>query len=215
MRKTGHIWDVCEPCNNGWMSRLNTAVDAPIDRLCAGDWALGPEERRIVAAWLTMLTMSYEHHDKDTMATQFDERSRLREEIAPPPNWFVLAAPHDAPNWQDRLNHTGAASADWIEGEDAPKPEIAEGAPPCDLQLTVSTFNTIAFMTVSAHGDPEACETHGQLADFAERRGFQLIWPIEADLVQPQAAVDDRLMDEVANQFFREMGMASAGPKAG
>lgn len=117
MCKNGHIRNVCEPCNNVWMSQLNSAVDVPIGRLCAGDWMLEPDERRIVSAWLTMLTMSYEHHDIETMATAFSERSYLRENITPPPNWFILAAPHDAPDWESRLNHTGAATQDLIEGE--------------------------------------------------------------------------------------------------
>jgi hypothetical protein len=53
---------VCEECNTGWMSRLETAVIPILTPIIKGSFcAITPDRRRLIAEWLTLKTMVLEH----------------------------------------------------------------------------------------------------------------------------------------------------------
>lgn len=195
----------CGPCNRGWMVAINKAAEPALVRLSKGDWALSEQDRLAASAWLTMLTMSYEFHDRETLASRFCDRNFLKLFKRPPYDWFVLGAPHHANVWASRIHHTGAYVA---ESPFAPRRISIENTsdfPVCNLQSTVSTFGGIAFMTVSAHGEAASSGTHDMLAYFAQQHGFQVLWPLGSQLPTPWRSVGDEDLSEVADRYFLDM----------
>ncbi len=72
------IRNVCEACNNGWMSNLQIAAKPFVEALAGGN-ALTPvaDERTVIARWVVMTSMSLQSLGRQLYATQ-EQRSALK-----------------------------------------------------------------------------------------------------------------------------------------
>jgi hypothetical protein len=62
---------VCEPCNNGWMSRLETEAQPFILDLLAGAGVLGAYGLQVIGRWAVKTAMMFEfQHPRSVVATQ-------------------------------------------------------------------------------------------------------------------------------------------------
>lgn len=57
------VWHTCEPCNTGWMSRLQNDARPLILRLAQGDrWPLSSDEKALLSRWAAMTAINVEVH---------------------------------------------------------------------------------------------------------------------------------------------------------
>lgn len=199
---------VCKACNTGWMKKLNEDAEPILAKMAVGKWPEIDSERRLAAAWLTMLTMSLEFHDLRTMATRQCDRSSLRETLEPPEGWTILIGPHNAPGWTERVGHTGLGI--WRPGNE-PRGNLKQRfrhRPSSNFQITVSTFGKMAFCTNSAHSDALLSIEPEKFVSEARVHGFHVLWPIVpgANDMNFTRQITDAGMDAVANNLFRALG---------
>jgi hypothetical protein len=77
--KRGHqyyqtVWNVCEKCNGGWMSRLHIEAQNIIIRFAGGEWPdLTAKESFILARWATMVAINLECMSRQIITTQFQK----------------------------------------------------------------------------------------------------------------------------------------------
>lgn len=81
---------VCEPCNNGWMSRVVDRARPVLTRMNYGYWgAVSGEEVAALSRWIAMFTMSFEFADRETVCIP----QHVREEFARGddlgPDWLI------------------------------------------------------------------------------------------------------------------------------
>ena len=80
----------CESCNNGWMSRRQSAAKEVLTRLAKGDWSeISAEDQANLAAWASMFSMTFENADLRTACSTEQERAHLMQKGSPPPGWWV------------------------------------------------------------------------------------------------------------------------------
>ena len=85
---------VCQSCNNGWMSRLQSAAKPYLEPLLVADFvALHRNAQMALAAWAAMFTMVWEFADPPTACITPAERMLFKEAQLTPPNWFIWIAP--------------------------------------------------------------------------------------------------------------------------
>lgn len=181
---------VCGPCNNGWMSRLQSAAKPLIGELLQGKWRdLSRLEQCTLAAWATMFAMVVEYLDPRTVAISQEQRTEFFRTGGPPENFKV---------WIGRLmpgtRHHGSfyhqALSVYLEGE--PRPNV---------QSNVIALDGLLFLVVSARRNYVIGEQLDSDKDFhfgeIELRdwlnlGLGQLWPVKgARLAPPERSLDD------------------------
>lgn len=70
---------VCQPCNNEWMSRLQSNAKPLLEQMILGNRILiGPEAQRIIAAWATMTAMVMDFAEPPDPGPIYDQDQRTR-----------------------------------------------------------------------------------------------------------------------------------------
>jgi len=161
----------CRACNMGWMKAVNEAAEPVLARFSAGDWyEINDEEKRALAAWATMFTMTYEYIDHATIAASQYERDYVRENAIPPENWYVMIALYDVGYWTDATLHSGL----WVT-----PPEYDPSLAPMNTQITTSTFGKLLFHTFSTRADFDM-----NVGEYAFRLGLQTVWPLNGTRIR-------------------------------
>lgn len=84
------LYVVCQGCNSGWMSILQTRAKPLILSLFQRSWCLQDEAaKNSLAAWVTMITMTFEFRDRENIAVPQSDRNQLKETKECPPGWLV------------------------------------------------------------------------------------------------------------------------------
>jgi hypothetical protein len=104
--KPGNAWTkkirvVCETCNNGWMSELETAAKPFLTPLIVGSpCSIAESSALIIAKWITLKTLVGEHNIKgDAVATK-EERESFRSMLTIPENFRVWIGRCGVDGWQ-------------------------------------------------------------------------------------------------------------------
>jgi hypothetical protein len=111
--QSGALRIACADCNNGWMSRLQSATKPILLPLIAGEKIVLPRnDMTTLAAWIAMFTMVAEFMDKSgvRIGIPYSDRQWLKAHKTPPPKnwkiWIALYAPEDEPiKWQGLWVH--------------------------------------------------------------------------------------------------------------
>jgi hypothetical protein len=98
---------VCNECNNGWMSALQTAAKPWLGPLARGDWLpLEYDAQCALAAWATMFAMVVEFAHPPTVVIPQAERTGFKVTRATPPGWLIFLGRYDDPHGRDgAFNH--------------------------------------------------------------------------------------------------------------
>jgi hypothetical protein len=96
-RRTLKIWGPCEPCNNGWMSRVETATKPLLAAMVRGEKVeLGRHDQLTLATWATMKEMVSEfqrgHSRLQVRVNRPEDRLILLEQGRPPATTRVRVA---------------------------------------------------------------------------------------------------------------------------
>lgn len=87
---------VCESCNNGWMSRLQSLSKPHLIPLLNGDWSnLTEESYNVISAWSAMFTIVNELAHPETATVPKAERYFLKENNLPSPTWNIWLGKHN------------------------------------------------------------------------------------------------------------------------
>ena len=97
---------VCADCNNGWMSRLETAAKPFVIMLIKGERAiLDAEAQRLVASWIALKSMVAEYFEPEKVAVSSSERQYLRDQLKPPENWRIWIGNYERGTWMGQWTH--------------------------------------------------------------------------------------------------------------
>jgi hypothetical protein len=168
-----------------------------MEKLAKGDWAISSDEARTaVAAYFSLVSMMWQLVDRHTMSVTQTERTHIMQTQTPPPNWRVFVAEHNAPEWHEKLMHTGFGIYFGALMAGGHFPE----QPNC--HSLVSTFGKIAFSTLSMSGD--ASNILDTLASVYVREfGLQTIWPVDgAAISKPVRSLLGADLFAMGNYFY-------------
>ena len=106
-RLQGHVGSkslkvVCQQCNSGWLSQLETHIQPTLIPLITGERRnLTESEQTLLATWATKIAMVAEHFRPIDDGISQDERTWLMNELTPPAKWFVWIAAYEGKEWGD------------------------------------------------------------------------------------------------------------------
>jgi hypothetical protein len=110
---------VCATCNETWLStKVEDAAKPILIPLIAGRAGdLSVATQRILATWAAKTVMTAEHVNKRPPVVLQSERTWLKENLSPPPGWFVSAMPYDGAEWRELgiFQHSGRLAVPSID----------------------------------------------------------------------------------------------------
>src|SRR5260221_10532881 len=91
---TKRVRVVCERCNNGWLSQLETRTKPLLFRLIRAERVvLGSDEQSLLAVWAAKTIMTAEFVERDKVAIPQTNRTSLMQTLSPPnAGWWIWIA---------------------------------------------------------------------------------------------------------------------------
>jgi hypothetical protein len=190
---------VCEPCNNEWMSGLETAIQPIIMPLIAGFAAfMSVEQQKILATWIAKTVMAAEYIYPDQIAISQEQRHFLMTKQEPPPGWAIVLADYNGNKWRHaaiahhvlRSNPAPIGPREPFGGRDTQLTCIGIGH--LFIQTASTTFERYSFGLKEDEGD-----------------AFRQIWPLRAGPIfwPPSLRLDDNDADFLASTLSRAFGV--------
>jgi hypothetical protein len=202
------LFIVCAPCNNRWMSLLQTEAKPYLLTLIKGEpSALDVNIQTIIAAWIAMTVIVAEYFG-ERVTTTVSDRHYFRKVKKPSDRWKLFIGHFKRGNWKPHLvHHTFPISSS--------KYHIKRnqfGAPTPNTQTTALTVGQLYIFAASSPTD--VFEQWRVTADGAGK--LAQIWPIKRNIVGwPPTALTDSEADSIAGAFFRfaeEVGRLNRTP---
>jgi hypothetical protein len=201
---------VCQPCNNGWMSRLEIAVQDILDPMIRGEHLrLTSQDQTLLAAWASKCAYAYaarwEPPRRPWSAAEYSDLA-LKQRLSP-----------RAKIWVGRSTAPQAYIAEWVEPlfmapPNTPAEQVTQMAPAgAGLYLAA---HSVVFI---AHWLPEDMLVGGRWEDWFNdeiREGLSPIWPSAGQIVWPTPNIPQEQLD-VQMQFLPTLGDRLALPIAG
>jgi hypothetical protein len=183
---------VCEPCNTGWMSRVQEASKPILAPLIEGTFrALSLNEALIVTRMAVLMTMTYEFADPETIVTSQATRTTFKNTLSPPPNWIVVLAPYAGSNLHCAIYHKSGAVT---------LPSIPA---PLNAQTTTFAVGALMLHTLSTP-DWALPDPAGYTSDI----GGHLVFPhVTTPRRLPAVALDDDGVRSAHMAYWKNRGM--------
>jgi hypothetical protein len=157
------VLNVCETCNNGWMSRLHVLAAPFIETLADREWPdFSDEQRDLVARWVLMVSINLECYGRIPQTTQ-QQRTLLMGGVMPPGCRISVAHMEDASCSGLNFFRPVLAPIDIGAGKHLP------------IQSTYFCVGRVAFHTLMSLGD--SLLSVGLLAAGPKARLPRMIWP--------------------------------------
>lgn len=181
---------VCEPCNNGWMSRLQSQTKPILLRLLNDNWSLTVSEQNTLAAWATMFSMVYQQVDPDTPMFALGERKHLLETSAPLLGWHFWLGKADL-QWGSTYANMRHAMV-WH--------------PDHKFQRMFSVGFTVGSVVILAYFAEKSLLSPSVL-NLADVFGVHKLWPSKSVISgQPKGTFNDTRLVAFTNHFARQLG---------
>ncbi len=173
MNKTGALRSrklevVCQSCNGGWMSMLQSEAKRPLEQMIHGRFGYRTlKAQASIASWACMFTTIHERGHVPTATVNFHQRQKFMAAKLPPPGWLV---------WIGRSSDS-LASAHFGFHRGFGISKVLSPDIPMDTQLTFAQMGRLCLLTFSTIKEP-----HGMLRDqllqvTAGHAGFRPVWP--------------------------------------
>jgi hypothetical protein len=95
---------VCENCNNGWMSSIQTQAKPILVLLIKGEpWQLDLNAQVILSSWATMFTLVYEAGLPEGAATPREAQLQFGTDQQPFPFWVISFGIYTGTEWRTRI----------------------------------------------------------------------------------------------------------------
>lgn len=158
---------VCERCNSGWMSRLQTRAKPHIVPFLQATWpTLDRWASRSLAAWITMFTMVYEFRAPRTAAIPSKQRDTFRRTRDPIDGWEIRIAKINPNRWRGRITHVAGTLYDLKHSPLNARP---------DHQITTGVIGNLLFH--SYYFAPELDMSMPEIQEYGSALGLTRIWP--------------------------------------
>jgi hypothetical protein len=93
---------VCGPCNNGWMSRLETRTRPILMPLIQGNFhRVSPFDQKTLASWITKTIMVAEFLFPERVTIPDADRLRMYASAEPSENWKIWIAGYQGLKWRN------------------------------------------------------------------------------------------------------------------
>lgn len=181
---------VCQRCNSGWLSQLETRVRIVLTPLITGkNRNLLGDQQTLLATWATKIAMVAEHFRPIDDGISQDERTWLMNTLTPPAKWFVWIAAYNGKEW-------GNLSISQIRITLNPTPVARPSDASHYGQATTFGVGHILFCVVSGSSLDIEARFGGRDAD-----GLLQIWPAcpRSILWPPQTIFGDEQAYTLAN----------------
>jgi hypothetical protein len=187
---------VCAPCNNRWMSTLQTKVKPHLLPLIKGEvTVLDSKAQEILAAWIAMTVMVAEYFEQ-RISTSSTDRIYLRKTQRPSDRWKILIGNFIRGNWKPHLIHHTFL----IPSRTHHLKRNQSGTQMPNTQTTVFTVGQLYIFAASSPTD--VFEQWRVTADGAGK--LTQIWPISRNIIGwPPPSLTDLEADTVSGAFFR------------
>ena len=84
------VLNVCEGCNNGWMSQLHVAASPLVTELATATWRIfSPEDLKLLTRWIAMVTINLQCRARQLTSTEHQRRQLFDGDV--PSGWRVYA----------------------------------------------------------------------------------------------------------------------------
>jgi len=177
----------CGACNNGWMSRLQTAMKPIMIPMIRGQpVSLDAHSMEIATAWMAMATMVGEYSSPSTtIAIPQRDRTTLQQHCE-------HGSPLDLPGWQMALGRYVGQELDNPTHRRYRYPLTPNGS----AQATTFRFGELMLVAHSGVGQLDGLVD--LLADAPHRVALCRVYPAESPITWPPSVwVHDQLADEV------------------
>jgi hypothetical protein len=193
---TARIREVCASCNNGWMSRLETAAEPLLRRLWVPSYPLGvttftSDEATVLATWATKTAWVRERVSNPVVTPTTEMRLALMEEAMPPKFTQV---------WVSRYSGKNNFSVNVGRLQASHEGEPWNTSIRRNILVCLLTFRglTILVRTDDGWGVPEA---------FLPDDKWRQLWPASDLLWPPAQEATDWDLREVSSRFSNWLNM--------
>jgi hypothetical protein len=216
--KTSKVWGgdprsrrlqiVCRPCNNHWMSDLQTAAKPILSPLITGESkksiVLGLEWQKILAAWAAMSVICAEYFYPNRAAISVTDRRWLYDTKTAPNDFRIWIGDYERKEW---IPHWGHFSLRISEHEGKQDWTIhPDGTPRSNTQTTTFVVGRL-FIHVYSCPFPEIL--HAEKIVRAVESKLVQIWPTRHSfLMWPVTGISDRDADRLASVIFDRLDEA-------
>ncbi len=172
------VRNVCAPCNNGWMSRLQIAAKPLIESLANGEWPdFTAEESATLARWSTMVSINFECRGRILKAMETQRKALMNGDM--PAGWRIAIG---------RMTDDTSAGSSFYRTVNTTLGFGNDGFVP--IQSTYWVIERAAFHTLSSLGDRtlDGALLHAGLS--GARFSTRNIWPD----CEPATASNDILL---------------------
>jgi hypothetical protein len=182
---------VCQSCNNGWMSRLETAVKPTIlSFLSEGPKSIDKHQANALALWITTKTIVGEHAEKEAALTPSEDRELVFREGKIPTYFRIYLGVHSSETKAGYHRHSTTVSL--------AHPGLAPRHPPGikrNVQTVMFLVGSILVYVISARVpdlDPDSLFKLGPLIR---------IWPTEEETFNLDISpfIDDKGIRTISN----------------
>ena len=114
--RNGHQWsrkarNVCDSCNSGWMSQIETNAKDILTNLMLGKRiTLTSEDQESLINWITLTTIMAEYTDLKHQAITTIERELFYDTKKSLSNWRIWIGRYKGTEWIQRYRHQGIAA---------------------------------------------------------------------------------------------------------
>lgn len=189
---------VCETnCNNGWLSRLETATKPLLLDLVQGySRTLTVDDQKCLATWIAKTTMVAEFIRKDQVAVSQATRDRFYTFIEPPAHWSIWIAFYSGTeSLAGNIFHHGV-------GLYLPPLDMRPGVK--NTQYTVITLGHLMCICASSEDERQEFKLDARMAPAVRQ-----IWPLNGQDIEwpPDRSIDDEGATQVTSAFGKWMGL--------
>ena len=188
-----HLKIVCTSCNNTWMSEIQESAKSYLLELLIGRWPeFDTNAMSIIASWATMVTMSLEFADINTLTATQAERTEFKVTKRPGSNWQVYVG----------LCDTRADAGSFWHRAGGIYKEPPKGAAKLNAQTTTFYFGKSFFHVVSA---PESFVPSPP--EYALSLGIRQFWPIPNTPPTEPFLFFQTGVQRAATEFWERLGV--------
>ena len=199
---------VCAPCNNGWMSSLQSAVKPTLVPLISGKSInLTLQRQKILAAWSAMSVICAEYFYPKSAAISVTDRRWLYKTHTAPNDFRIWIGDFDRKEWRPHWGHSSLriSAAEY----EAPQGWTThpDGTPRVNTQTTVFVVGRLFILAYSCpfseilHAEKIVDAVDSRLSQIWPPRHSFLLWP-------PADTLSDRSADNLAGSIFSRLDEA-------
>jgi hypothetical protein len=181
--KSKRLRVVCKPCNNEWMSVLQTTAKPILLPFIQGTWAtLTPASQRILAAWITGYAMVAEKSGDLSEAFTQAQRKEFKDQgdtREPRKNCLIwIFANHDEYNPSSfGIRIVDASKVSQVTADIDERKSYAS--------ITIFSLNRLGVVAINVIDDEVFSLVSNNLTRLASQLGLRLLWPINSALGPP------------------------------